>query len=392
MATAAQPVIPGHSVARVSAAPEMTLALLLACCSAHAEEKLPWICRKFDDWPRLMELARQHGVLPQVHKTLANQVLPAAIRENFHASYQSHVRRAVLLTGELIAVLERLQAEGLPVLPYKGAVLAEMLYGDVAARQYGDIDLIVPSRDVARAADTLQDLGYTPGLRLTAAQQSAYLKSGYEYTFDSARGRNVVEIQWNVLPHFYCVDFDVERFFRDAKLVNFQGRTVTTLAPETLLLVLAVHAAKHAWEKLGWLCDLVQLMKTQELDWQAVRAESRRLGVERILAVNFLLAQSLLGADIPEGISIDLAAQAIAQEVAEQMKRGESYHTESINYFRLMLRLRERWSDRCRFLWRLASTPSTGEWAAVRLPERLSPLSYRGVRVARLLRRLAALG
>jgi hypothetical protein len=66
---------------------------------------------------------------------------------------------------------------------------------------------------------------------------------------------------------------------------------------------------------------------------------------------------------------------------------GADHNTESISYFWLMIRARERWRDRTKFLWRLILTPSIGEWSAIRLPAQLFPL-YRVVRIFRLLSRL----
>jgi len=69
------------------------------------------------------------------------------------------------------------------------------------------------------------------------------------------------------------------------------------------------------------------------------------------------------------------------------MPNSEEYSAESLHYFRLMLQLRERWSDRARFAQRLLFTPSVGEWSVVRLPAPLFPL-YRVIRVLRVARRL----
>ncbi len=69
----------------------------------------------------------------------------------------------------------------------------------------------------------------------------------------------------------------------------------------------------------------------------------------------------------------------------------QAYDVESVDYFRLMLRLRERQSDRIRFVSRLALTPGPKEWAAVRLPRPLFPL-YRFVRLSRLAARLMGAG
>ncbi len=88
--------------------------------------------------------------------------------------------------------------------------LAEILYGNVALRQFSDLDLLIRSRDLPAVKSALAELGYHPALHLTPAAERAYLKSGYEYTFDGAHGRNLIEIKWQVLPRFYSIDFDVE--------------------------------------------------------------------------------------------------------------------------------------------------------------------------------------
>jgi hypothetical protein len=171
------------------------------------------------------------------------------------------------------------------------------------------------------------------------------------------------------------------------------GSPVRTLRGEDLLLVLCVHAAKHVWVQLSWLCDIAQLVNSQQLDWNAVRDEARRLGIERIVSLNLLLAEKLLGSTLPPQIQKrvreDPSTIILANEIQPVIERSTHYNTESIPYFRLMMRLRERWRDQARFLWRLTFTPSVSEWSAVRLPEQLHPF-YRLVRLSRLAKRLGS--
>ena len=165
-----------------------------------------------------------------------------------------------------------------------------------------------------------------------------------------------------------------------------------TLCAEDLLLVLCVHAAKHVWIQLSWLCDIAQLAKSQQLDWTAIQNEAQRLGIERIVNLNLLLAHKLLGAAIhpqmQKRLQDDPSTTMLAAEIQRIIARSTHYDTESIPYFRLMLQLRERWQDRARFLWRLTVTPSVSEWSAVELPKSLHPF-YRVVRLSRLAKRLA---
>ena len=252
-------------------------------------------------------------------------------------------------------------------------------------------DILVHAADVSRARATLLNLGYRAGIELAPQQELAYIESGYECPFHAGHSTNLVELQWKIVPRFYSIDFDIAGLFERADEIILGGRAVRTLRAEDLLLVLCVHAVKHVWVQLSWLCDIIQMAKSAKLDWDAIHDEARRLGIERIVNLNLLLAYKLLGLALPpaiqEGLGEDPATDVLGDEILRVIKRSAHYDTESIAYFRLMMRLRERWRDRARFWWRLAFTPGVNEWSAVRLPKHLQGL-YQLVRWSRLARRL----
>ncbi|MGC2478853.1 MAG: nucleotidyltransferase family protein, partial [Candidatus Sulfotelmatobacter sp.] len=289
-------------------------------------------------------------------------------------------------------IVDRLDRLGIDAVPYKGVVMSEVYYGDMALRQSGDIDLFVRKRDVGHVKAALRELEYTTRLVIREELLEDYIAAGYEWTFDSLAGPNLLELQWALQPRFYAVDFDMDGLFERAVKVTLAGRSVRTPSPEDLLLVLAVHAAKHVWGRLIWLCDIAQILKRENLDWDRVQDRAREFGIERILHVTFLLANRFLETAIPEAIEsavlADQAARGLAEEIAAALAAGASYNTQQISYFRLMMRLRERRADRMRFLARLTFTPGPGEWESVRLPRVLFPL-YRVVRLGRLAGRFA---
>lgn len=319
------------------------------------------------------------------------EVSQSAFLEALRQQDKVNAHQTLWLTVELLHLHRHLAARGLEVLPYKGPLLAELLYGNVTLRQFSDLDFLVRAPDLPRIKAALADLGYEPGLRLTQAAERAYLKSGYEYTFDGARGRNLLEIKWRILPQFYAISFDVDDFFRRAVAATVQGQRLRTLCDQDLLLVLCVHAAKHGWKQLSWLCDIAQLARSRTIDWTALVAQAERLGVARIVAVSFLLAQKMLGATMPAPLDLerDAKAEVLALRILQLIVAEEEFDPESLAYFRLMLELRERGRDRASFLWRLCVTPGVGEWSAIELPRPLFPL-YRVVRVFRLARRLVS--
>ena len=369
------------------------LDLILACCGDDSDGRLSiriqQILPRGVDWERLVQLTLHHGVVPMVFCRLSaeNDASRSAGLEAFRQEDRANAHRTLWLTLELLNIHRHLQARGLEVLPYKGPVLAEMLYGNVTLRQFSDLDFLVRSDDLAKIKEALAELGYAPGLQLAQLAERDYLKSGYEYTFDGARGRNLLEIKWQILPRFYSIGFDVNDFLKRAAVVTIEGQKLRTLGEQDLMLVLCVHAAKHAWKQISWLCDIVQLARSHSLDWAEVQASAIDLGIMRIVAVTFLLAHKLLGAALPDQLKTEIEkdgeAEILAQRILHVVVAEEEFNPESMAYFRLMVRLRERRQDRVSFWWRLLITPGAGEWAAVRLPSPLFPL-YRVLRICRL--------
>jgi hypothetical protein len=292
----------------------------------------------------------------------------------------------------MIRILDCLSELNIEAMPYKGVALAETMYGDMALRQSGDIDLFIRPQDLARIKNAVAELGYAPHMPLSPAEERAYLISGYEYAFDSKVGRNLLEVQWALQPRFYAVDLAMDDLFRRAVNVTVAGGQMKTPSPEDLLLILCIHAAKHVWERLIWLCDIAQIVKLPGLNWKWIEDQAQKLGVARILRVTLLLANRLLGTALPISIESaardDQATRGLVDEIYAQIVNNAKCDVESPGYFRLMLRLRERRADQLKFLQRLVLTPGPGEWNAVRLPAPLFPL-YRLVRLSRLAARLA---
>jgi hypothetical protein len=162
----------------------------------------------------------------------------------------------------------------------------------------------------------------------------------------------LLEVQWAIQPRFYAVDFAMDGVFQRSVEATVAGHPMKAPSPADLLLILSVHAAKHVWWRLAWLCDIAQLMNLPNVDWRWISSQAGELGVVRILRVTMLAANRLLGAPIPgaaqEGLleDVDAASLALAEEITTHILSEAAVDVESVAYFRLMMRLRERPADR----------------------------------------------
>ena len=354
------------------------------------------------DWSKFLQLAEHHGVLQLAARNQIelgrgvsgqaerNRSLPPEVELSLRSAYEANLRRNLWFTGELARIMQHFERKQLRALPYKGAVLGQSLYRDPGLRSFSDLDFLISSADFGRAKQALAEIGYRPSSEFTAPVERLWLQTGYERSFDSAAGKNLVELQWALLPHFYAVDLDVDDLLARAGRTVVGGYEVPSLSPEDSLLVLCLHAAKHLWTRLIWLSDIAETLRTETIDYSLVSSRACALGIARILGVSFWLVKNVLRSELPEPaeemMSADPRVSTLGSQFAGRLARGASYDFESTEYFRLILKLRERRSDLIRYLWRLVWTPGAGEIAAVRLPERLFPL-YRVVRLLRLMRK-----
>jgi hypothetical protein len=384
------------------------------------------------DTNEFLRLAEHHGVLPLAASNLleyrsvepSNRGLPPEIERVLRSAYDSNLRRSLWFSAELARIMQHFDRRRLRVIPYKGPTLAQSLYRDVGLRSFSDLDFLISPGDFESARQALAEIGYRPAADLAPPVERLWLRIGYERSFDAAAGKNLVELQWAFLPYFYAVDFrradlSLEDMLERAGRTSVGGCEVPSLSPEDSLLMLCLHAAKHLWTRLAWLSDIAETLSingapgiparlipssalettpqdirsstTATIDYALLFSRARELGIVRILGVSFWLVKNVIHGDLPEPIAkmteADPQIAALGSEFAERLARGVTYDFESPQYFRLIMKLRERRSDRWRYLWRLVWTPGAGDVAAVQLPETLFPL-YRIVRIARLTRRL----
>ena len=358
--------------------------LILACCKRTNEADIMSLLSPGLDWERVLESAEHHRVVPVMHAVLAGKrAVPSALRVRAH----QHAWRALHFSAELRKISQCFERRGIEFMAHKGPALAQLLYGNHALRQFGDLDLLVRTRDVAPATDALIELGYAPHLRLSTRQEQSFLRSGYEFCFGLNSEPHLVELQWQIVPRFCSINFDMNALFSRSARIELDGTPLRTLGSADLLLVLCVHAAKHEWSQLGMLRDIATLAEF-DLDWNWIVAEARRLGILKILQVSLQAACKLftiaLSAQLPPA---NQRESQLVSVVIRRLQQNCETNTESFRYFRDQLHTRERRRDRARFMWRLATTPGIEEWRAVRIPDRYFAM-YRVVRIGRLVKRL----
>lgn len=390
------------AVSKLGAAPEShgepEFELLLCCASASSVEaknrRIRELLRDPVDWDYLLQTATRHGLRPLLYRRLkatCPELVPQPQTEKMRA-YASHiVARNLMLQAELFELLQAFAAENIPVLPHKGAVLAQSVYGNLSMREFTDIDIVVRRRDVARATGVLLARGYRSYDHTGSGRKSLPLElPSCEEAFvrDDAL-KTSVDLHWALAPHRLAPSLDAERLWHRLQPIAIGKTHALSFTNEDLLLILCVHGGKHRWERLAWLCDIAGLIAihAHALDWGRMFADARSFGVERMFMLGLFLAQDLLGTALPDDVSRRVRADAkvasLAAKVNEELRRDATQPATPWQKFRFVFTARERWRDAARLVYGYAFTPTPFERDTVTLPARLTIL-YSVIRPARL--------
>lgn len=372
--------------------------LLLHCARIQLEperaERMRQLLGRELQWELLSRLAQRNGLSPllffHLHRLTAGSMSTQWL-EKLRDYYLKNKALNILMTGELIRLLELFRAEGVQALPYKGTALAVDLYGEIALRQVCDLDILVREPDVWKATEILEREGFEPHFNIPQEKQSAFVRLGYVRLFRRDEGRTIVELHWRTAPRFFGVPFRVDGLWGRARTIRLLGSNVLVPTAADLLLMLSIHAAKDCWEKLEWVSAIAELLKTNpDLNLNAVHEEARRLHCEMALSLALFLALDLLEAPLQESWSSYLRSSkkitTIGGRIANRFFVDHDDRQTVFGRMAFHLRSKDSLMDQIRYCTRLALTTTPVDWAMLELPQPLSFL-YLPLRALRLAKR-----
>jgi hypothetical protein len=328
------------------------------------------------DWRELMRLSSAHAVTPMLYRGLESVPIPRPDADRLRAAFERNTRWNLTLSAELCSLAESFEEHAIDFVPLKGPALSQQLYGDLSLRRSGDLDWLIRPSDVLRVREILTAKGYRVTSPIHWQCDSALLRSREaEISMVDESRRLSVDLHWRIMPGYFASPFDYEEVWQYLVTTEFCGHTIPVLCPEHLMQLLCAHGAKHAFERVGWICDIAScLIAFPNMRWLDVLAGSARAGTMRELLLGLNVAHELLGVPLPTGLPEDLAVEKLVLFVRERVMTAAPPISES-ELIPFCLRLFESPRARLRYvLGHLA--PSRAEYQALRLPPRLYFLYY----------------
>ncbi|MCB0045851.1 MAG: nucleotidyltransferase family protein [Caldilineaceae bacterium] len=351
--------------------PSSELRILLAVghlqLTDRQQSELSALLQENIHWERLFRLGDVHGMLPLLAYHLsdarldkATHGMPGKILEAIRAARRINAARALQLGMELDRIGALFAERQIPVMPYKGIMLARRWYGDETLRQTGDIDLIVAQSDLCAARELLTHAGYVPAIEFDSVEQEqAFVTQTCHYLYTHPAQQVSLELHWDIVRRHDGVQFDWDAIQERAQSII----PWSLPAQEDLLLILAYHGGKHRWSILKWLTDIAMVSENAaEINWPRVLASARSANMSRAMHVSLAASHRLLQVDYPESvlsaIEEDRAIDSLIAAILAALEKPTQYAWNSAALLNFNLRLRSSWTDKAAYLWGVVGKPN----------------------------------
>ena len=316
--------------------------------------------RKVADWDVALRGLAHHGLIGLAAPILKRErVTPAEVRPALEAQESAHLVAVLMRVREAIRIVRGLEAEQIRYLVIKGIPLSIQLYGEPASRGGRDIDIWVEPGRLSDAEAILARLGYV--LPVHAPRDGAKAaeppkESGWVH----AETRILVELHDRLTDNRELLPWDFEPMWESREIVSIGGQPAPTMPRHRLPVYLAVHGARHGWQRLMWLEDLAALLDGREAFDRAC-ADARAMGLEGMMLHVFWVLRHWLGAAVPD----DLIARAsgridtrLLNVLAARFHGGRGWYEDAPRHSLSRLVAGSLWSRSITYLMR----PSVRYW------------------------------
>ena len=334
------------------------------------------------NWEDLIESALYHKCISLLYKSIVDNLktdIPKDVLAKIGAIQKSIAIRGLDQSGSLAYTVTLLNETGVDVLPIKGPVLAQRLYGSYTMRSYGDIDILVRKQDIKKSLDILLENNYVllpEGIPRHIYDQ--FLKHAYHGRIRDPYG-NMIELHWELTGFYVSKGImynDIEPYLIETE---FCGRPSLDLSDEMLVIYLCIHGIKHNYQKLDYICSIARLLqKAPSIDWQMVFDIGKRFKINRGLLFSLALVDNLFAlppSKIRDELSAhgpdfsDLAGELIRWNLTPESEKDTSHPLQkNALYYSTVFDSKMTYIS---FFLHSKIVPHTDEWESVKFPKTL---------------------
>jgi len=308
-----------------------------------------------EDWRYAVQFHGVAGLLARFHSEAIKNHLPQALQDELAVLTRRQRLSALVQAGYLQEILARFESEAITVVPIKGLALSSRLYGDIAVRSSGDIDILIDPDDLDTSLAVLSKLGWCLYTKLDLADPIlrrrllTYLHHRVLVRDDGTR----LELHWRSSDSPYLAIPRLRSLSDQLIERTSNGLTYLDLPDQWQVHLVGTHCAHARMGRLKWGVDVLDLLAAQDGPTRSP-ATTRSIAIARTLAHEKLRLPAVAPREMPApNRAIVRHAQALEETRLVERDEGRIAHRTKIleAVFRQAAHLLEhRLQDQWRYL------------------------------------------
>lgn len=291
------------------------LTFLITCCQPDkSKDDIDLIHSYLDtqdlEIKTMIKLANQHGILPIVYKALKkisenNAIFGThydTILETLKSTYTQIVQKNMLMSAELIRIMKVFEENDIKALAFKGPTLSKIAYDDITIRQFSDLDILIPTKDLHHAASLLTQNNYTIHGSIDFLNDPIWIKGTKDMTLFHERKNVVIEMHWKLFHSTFTNYTEKVNIWDKTEKIKINNINIPTLNTNMLLTYLCIHGSRHLWERIEWITDIDRVINHREIEWNEVLKLADNFQSKTMLLLGLSLSHILLGTILPTEI------------------------------------------------------------------------------------------
>jgi len=256
----------------------------------------------------VLDMAVRHRVSARVMRTLArSNRLSVNDADRLRAMAAERSRSALTQAAHSAKLSAALSSAGVRHLVLKGPVLAERLYGDIAARDCKDIDLFVDPAARLQALRVIANYGYRASdadMLPAGADDWRHRVAPKDMSFRHSLSRVEVELHSRLFDVEQLLPRSFETLWHARETVSLAGVSIPVLSVIDEFLYLCGHGALHAWFRLKWIQDIARMLTVASSTTIGdIARAADAMGVRPMVTSAVILAETLLDVCAPAALA-----------------------------------------------------------------------------------------
>jgi hypothetical protein len=230
-------------------------------------------------WPRLLQLATQHKLMPLLAAALPISRLPDDVASALTLAARRQRTRTLVMGAVCVSVVNMLADAGIPTLALKGVALAHDVYPSPTWRYFDDIDLLVGGDSAEKAHAILLAANFRPHPRQPHPDWHHLPPLVHSHS------GTLVELHHALTRHAGGA-WSLSAVEERARPFAIGDQAVATLSDVDALILTALHARHNLFAKLSYVLDGV-LLAQRIAAWPTVQRRAQE--AEATVALGHLL-------------------------------------------------------------------------------------------------------